>query len=289
MAMRPPLGVSTLRDLLLAPAGPLARLDVVAESPSTNDDVVSGLARDPDAWPHASLLVAEHQTAGHGRAGRTWTTPPRAALTCTFVARPRSGPATYGWLPLLAGLGTVRALRATAGVRAQLKWPNDVLVELGDRVEPIDGWGTTRKVAGVLAQVVPQVPAVAVGIGVNVDQRADELPVPWATSLVLAGARSADRESVLVALVAALHEVAQRWVEHDGDAAAAGLVEEVASVCATVGQRVQVDLPDDRVLVGTATGLAPDGALVVRDDAGVERRVLAGDVTHVRVAGAAGP
>ncbi|MCC2334484.1 biotin--[acetyl-CoA-carboxylase] ligase [Cellulomonas wangsupingiae] len=283
MTERPPLEVSTLRELLLAPAGPLARLDVVQEVPSTNDAVVDGLQADPDAWPHASLLVAEHQGAGRGRAGRTWTTPPRAALTCTFVARPRSGPATYGWLPLLAGLGAVRALRATAGVPAELKWPNDVLVDLGDRVDPLPGWGTTRKVAGILAQAVAQVPAVAVGIGVNVDQRADELPVPWATSLALAGARAADRASVLVALVDALDEVAQRWVEHDGDAVAAGLVEEVASVCATVGRRVRVELPGGGLRVGTATGLAPDGALVLRDDAGDDHRVLAGDVTHVRV------
>lgn len=289
MSARPPLEVATLRELLLAPAGPLARLDVVAEVGSTNDAVVAALRTAPDAWPHASLLVAEHQTAGHGRAGRTWTTPPGAALTCTFVARPRSGPATYGWLPLLAGLGTVRALRATAGVPAVLKWPNDVLVEGGDAVEHLDGWGTARKVAGVLAQAVPEVPAVAVGIGVNVDQRADELPVPWATSLALAGARAADRSSLLVALVSALDEVARRWSEHDGDAVAAGLLDEVASVCATVGRRVRVELPGGGAIAGTATGLAPDGALVVRGDDGSPHRVLAGDVTHVRVTDATAP
>ncbi len=288
MTDRPPLQVAVLRDMLLAPAGPLARLDVVAETGSTNDDVVAALLTEPDAWPHASLLVAEHQTAGHGRAGRTWVAAPRASLSCTFVARPRSGPATYAWLPLLAGLGAVRALRATAGVRAVLKWPNDVLVELGDAVEPLAGWGTTRKVAGILAQAVPQVPAVAVGIGVNVDQAADELPVPWATSLALAGARSADRASVLVALVGALDEVAQRWVEHGGDAQAAGLLDEVASVCSTVGQPVRVELPGGEVLHGTATGLADDGALLVRDADGAQRHVLAGDVVHVRAAGGTG-
>ncbi|GIG40347.1 biotin--[acetyl-CoA-carboxylase] ligase [Cellulomonas phragmiteti] len=289
MTARPPLEVDTLRELLLAPAGPLARLDVVDEVGSTNDDVVAALSTDPDAWPHASLLVAEHQTAGHGRAGRTWTTPPRSALACTFVARPRSGPATYGWLPLLAGLGTVRALRATAGVAAVLKWPNDVLVDLGAAAPRLDGWGTTRKVAGILARAVPEVPAVAVGIGVNVDQRAEELPVPWATSLALAGARSADRGNVLVALVRALEEVAQRWSEHDGDAAAAGLVDEVASVCSTLGQHVRVELPSGTDLVGTATGLADDGALLVRAGDGTVHHVLAGDVAHVRVTGATGP
>lgn len=277
----PPLDVGTLRELLLAPAGPVARLDVVERTGSTNDDVVAGLRADPDAWPHASLLVADHQTAGHGRVGRTWTTPARAALTCTFVARPRSGPQTFGWLPLLAGLGTVRALRATAGVPAALKWPNDVVVDTGD--EPVEGWGTMRKVAGILAQAVPEVPAVAVGIGVNVHQDRDGLPVPWATSLALAGSRDVDRSTVLVALVAALDEVAQRWVASDGDAVAAGLAEEVTAVCTTVGEVVRVELPGGATVSGTAQSLAADGALEVRDEDGTVHRVHAGDVAHLRV------
>lgn len=282
---RPPLEVSALRALLLAPAGPLARLDVVDATASTNADVVAALRREPGAWPQASLLVADHQTAGRGRTGRGWETPARAALTCTFVARPRSAPGTYGWLPLLAGLGTVRALRATAGVRAVLKWPNDVLLDLGPGVDDVDGWGTARKVAGILAEVVPDAgggPAVAVGIGVNVDQTAEELPVPWATSLALAGARDTDRSTLLTALVAALHEVASRWADSGGDAAAAGLADEVAAVCATLGTPVAVELPDGSTLRGTARRLAADGALVVVDGAGHERVVHAGDVRHVR-------
>ncbi|WP_208012556.1 biotin--[acetyl-CoA-carboxylase] ligase [Cellulomonas shaoxiangyii] len=282
---RPPLEVSALRALLLAPAGPLARLDVVDATASTNADVVAALRREPVAWPHASLLVADHQTHGRGRTGRTWLTPARSALTCTFVARPRSGPETYGWLPLLAGLGTVRALRATTGVRAVLKWPNDVLVDLGPDADDLEGWGTARKVAGILAEVVPDAgpgPAVAVGIGVNVDQAADELPVPWATSLALAGARDTARSTVLTALVGALDEVASRWAEGGGDAAATGLADEVAAVCATLGRAVAVELPDGSTLRGTARRLDADGALVVADGDGRERTVHAGDVRHVR-------
>ncbi len=282
---RPPLEASALRALLLAPAGPLARLDVVAATASTNADVVAGLRSEPGAWPHASLLVADHQTQGRGRTGRIWETPARAALTCTFVARPRSGPGTFGWLPLLAGLGTVHALRATTGVRAVLKWPNDVLVELGPDADVVEGWGTARKVAGILAEVVPDAgpgPAVAVGIGVNVHQGADELPVPWATSLALAGARDTERATVLVALVDALHDLASRWADGGGDAVGTGLADEVAAVCTTLGGEVSVALPDGSTLRGTARRLAADGALVVADDAGAEHVVHAGDVRNVR-------
>lgn len=277
-----PLDEDALRRALGPPAGPWTSVEVVPSTGSTNADL-GARAADPAGAPDRTVLVAEHQDAGRGRAGRTWSTPARAALTCTFVARPRSGPATFAWLPLLAGLGAVRALRATAGVPAVLKWPNDVLVDLGDGVEHVAGWGTERKVGGVLAQVVPEVGAVAVGIGVNVDQAPDELPVPWAASLATAGARDPDRGSVLTALVRALEELARRWVEHDGDAVAAGLVEEVASVCSTLGRAVRVELPAGDVLVGTATALADDGALLVRAPDATVHRVLAGDVRHVRV------
>jgi len=278
-----------LRALLLVPDGPLRRLEVVASVPSTNTAVAADLRADPGSWPSPGLLVADEQTAGRGRAGRTWVTPPGEALTCTFVMRPTVGRDAYGWFPLLAGLGLVRALRATAGVPAALKWPNDVLLDAGPNAPAVPGWGTARKVAGILVEVVPDAPAeapvVLVGIGVNVSQRADELPVPFATSLAAAGARHVDREGVLVALVTALSQVADRFAAAGGDAAASGLAEEVASVCLTLGERVVVELPGGRAVTGTAVRLDRSGALVVRQDDGAEVTVLAGDVTHVRASG----
>lgn len=282
----PRLRASALRTLLLAPAGPLNRLEVVESTASTNDDVVTGLRTAPQLWPDSSLLVAEHQRAGRGRTGRTWVTPPRTSLTCTFVVRPGPTGEGLGWLPLIAGLGVVRALQATAGVPAYLKWPNDVLVAPpGAPVLP--GWGGLRKVAGVLCDAVrlPEELAVAVGIGVNVSQREQDLPVPTATSLVLAGARGLDREVLLVALVSALAELSDRWQTGGGQAVASGLAAEVADVCRTLGARVQVDLPGGAVLVGRAVRLAADGALVVAGEDGVEHVVRAGDVTHLRPVG----
>jgi BirA family transcriptional regulator, biotin operon repressor / biotin---[acetyl-CoA-carboxylase] ligase len=283
---RPALDASTVRELLQRPAGPLARVEVVAQTGSTNADVVRDLRADPDAWPDLSLLVADHQDAGKGRRDRTWSTPPGTSVTCTFVARPDVPVASLGWIPLLAGLGVVRAVRATAGVQAVLKWPNDVLVPASDDLE---GWGPFRKVGGILTEVVPHPAggpgAVVVGIGLNVLQRADELPVPSAGSLALAGARHVDRLGLLVALVTSLEEIAGRWRAAGGSAAASGLDAEVAAVVATTGARVRVSLPGDAVVEGLARGLDDDGALVVVDDDGVARRVLAGDVHHVRRAG----
>ena len=283
---RPALDASTVRELLQRPAGPLSRVEVVRRTGSTNADVVRDLRADPDAWPDLSLLVADHQDAGKGRRDRAWSSPLGTSVTCTFVARPDVPAAALGWIPLLAGLGVVRAVRATAGVQAVLKWPNDVLVPASDE---LDGWGPFRKVGGILTEVVPHPSggpsAVVVGIGLNVLQQADELPVPSAGSLALAGARHVDRLGLLVALVTALEEIAGRWRTAGGSAAGSGLDAEVAAVVATTGSRVRVSLPGDAVVEGVAQGLDEDGALVVVDDAGVARRVLAGDVHHVRTAG----
>ncbi len=271
-----------LRGLLLAPSGPLARLEVVESVGSTNTALAGELTAAPWLWPTPGLLLAERQTEGRGRSGRTWVAPVGTSLTGTFVVRPGVPGDALGWLPLLAGLGVVTALRATAGVRAFLKWPNDVVVD--NQVGHVEGWGTWRKLGGILTEVVPVPggdPAVLVGVGLNVTQRPDELPVPSATSLALAGARHAERESVLVAVVGALAEVAARFTAAGGDALGSGLADEVAAVCVTLGRAVHVDLPGGASLDGVAVRLDEAGALVVRGAAG-EQTVLAGDVLLVR-------
>lgn len=283
---RPVLRADELRSLLLAPHGPLARVEIVDVTASTNSSVVADLRADPASWPDGSVLVAEHQAGGRGRAGRSWETPAGTSLTCSFVVRPQIPTSSLGWLGLLAGLGAVNALRATAGVPAVLKWPNDLLVPADTEVE---GWGAVRKIGGILAEVVPLgdggSPAVVIGIGINVSQTADELPVPSATSLALAGAQHVDREGMLVALVDAQLEVARRWRDSGGDATASGLADEVARVCATLGDTVRVELPGGSSVEGVAARLADDGGLVVVAQDGTEHHVLAGDVRHVRTAG----
>ncbi|GED09154.1 biotin--[acetyl-CoA-carboxylase] ligase [Cellulosimicrobium cellulans] len=274
---RPPLRAEFLRELLVTPAGPLARLEVVPESASTNAELARAVAADPGAWPAPALLVAEHQPGGRGRLGRSWTTPPRAALLGSLLLRPDVPREALSWLPLLAGLATTRALRATAGVDAVVKWPNDVLV-------PDPGAGASaplRKVAGILAEVLPD-GGVVVGVGLNVSQRRDELPVPTATSLALAGAATTDREIVLVALHEAFGEVLVRWQDAGGDAHAAGLDADCAEVSATLGTRVRVERVAGGDVVGLATGLAPDGGLVVREDDGTTSVHHSGDVHHLR-------
>ncbi|WP_285102816.1 biotin--[acetyl-CoA-carboxylase] ligase [Promicromonospora sp. MEB111] len=266
-----------------------ARVEVVETSPSTNAELVAAVRDDPAAWPAPSALIAEHQTAGRGRAGRSWETPPRAGLTVSVLLRPRVPAGSLGWLPLLAGLAVVRTV-SDGGVTAAVKWPNDVLLPA---VDTVAGLGLYRKVAGILAEVVPEgpdaggaagaAPAVVLGIGLNVSQSAEELPVPTATSLALAGYPRPDRTDVLVRMLGEMHAVVRRWEEAGGDVVASGILAEYTAVSATLGTRVRAELAGDSgVLEGEAVGLDGTGALTIRTDTGEERTVTAGDVWHLR-------
>lgn len=265
---RTPLTARGLSALVGGDA-PLTALAVTPASPSTNTQLLAALASDPDAWPHMSALVADHQTSGRGRAGRGWETPRGAALTVSFVVRPRLDPARWGLVPLAVGLACVRALRADGVMNAMLKWPNDVVVSVHGG--EVSGWGTLRKVAGILCE--RQEDAVVSGIGVNVSQTASELPVPHAASLAMVGAPHVKRPALLRALASNLADALAEAERDPG-----GFVGDVEAVTVTLGQQVVVERPGQSPLAGTAVALAADGALVVRSARGEDVQVHAGDV-----------
>ena len=249
--------------------GPGWRVEVLERSPSTNA-YVAGRASDGEA--PGLVVVAEHQTAGRGRLDRSWVTPARAALTFSALLAPDEVPVPrWPWLPLLTGLAVVDGVRRACGVEASLKWPNDVLV--GE-----------QKVAGILVERVerPGGAVAVVGVGVNVSSTAAELPVPTATSLLLAGAVSTDRAVLLAAVLAGLSSRYDAW-RAAGGRADAGLRSSYVDACSTIGRQVRVELPVGAPLRGTAVGVDADGRLLVEDASGVH--VLgAGDVVHVRPA-----
>lgn len=271
---RPPLRIESLRNGLLMPNGPYAALDVVDATASTNSDLAAA-ARNGAA--DRTVLVAEHQTAGRGRAARTWHSPPRAGLSFSVLLRPVGIPSSrWGWLPLLAGVAVAEAISAMAEVDVALKWPNDVLAG-----------PARRKCAGILAEVVGvgDSTAVVVGVGLNVTVTADELPPGVeATSLAMENAACTDRDPLLRAALRELSAVERGWREHNGDPEASGLRESYRRCCATLGQRVRVELPSGVPILGDAVDVDRDGRLVVLDDGGERHAVAAGDVLHVRPA-----
>lgn len=265
--LREPLTADGLSHLVGGTA-PLTALGVTAASPSTNSELLEARAADPEAWPHLSALVTDHQVSGRGRAERGWDTPRGAALTISFVVKPQLATERWGLVPLAVGLACVRALRS-GGVHAMLKWPNDVVVPTaGDEVP---GWGGLRKVAGILCE--RQNDAVIAGIGINVSQTPDELPVPHAASLTMVGSTLVDRGALLERLARQLNDVMVE-VAHDTD----GLLADVEAVTFTLGQDVVIERPGEAPLAGTALSLGSDGALVVRTARGEDVAIHAGDV-----------
>ena len=260
-----PLRADALRDAVLG--GLWSSVETVASTGSTNTDL---LAR---AGPEGQVLIAEEQTAGRGRMGRSWVSVPGASLTFSVLLRPASvPPAQRGWLPLLTGVAVAAAVRSSTGVDAALKWPNDVLAG-------------GRKLAGILAEQSPDGSAVVVGVGLNVATREEALPRSPAglpvTSLLAEGA-NADRESLLIEI---LRQVERCYLafRSDPDPVRAGLLGEYRSLCATLGRPVRVELPAGRVLTGVAEDVDPAGRLLVRgDESASVTPVSAGDVIHLR-------
>jgi len=243
-------------------------VEVVAETGSTNADLLERASADAAG---GLVLVADHQRHGRGRLDRSWETPPRAGLTASVLVRPGPVPAErWPWLPLLTGVAVVEGIAAAGGPRCALKWPNDVLHD-------------DLKLGGLLVErtETPSGPAAVVGIGLNVTTAREELPVPTATSLALAGMTDPDREVILAAVLTALGGRYDAWRDGTG---VAGLPAAYSALCATIGRRVEVRLPAGEAVTGLASAVDGAGALVLEADAG-RRVVTAGDVLHVRRVG----
>jgi BirA family biotin operon repressor/biotin-[acetyl-CoA-carboxylase] ligase len=211
--------------------------------------------------PEGTLVAADEQTAGRGRAGRPWQTPRGVALAASFILRPALPPTRLGWLTMLGGLAAAEAIEAMAGVAAALKWPNDVLVN-------------GQKVAGVLAESAlegERLAFVVLGIGVNVSAVPTGAVGFPATSLAEAAGRPVDRVALLRALAASLGQ----WYPRLEDES---LREAWAARLAWQGQPVVVH-QGEATVQGVAAGVDADGALLLRLESGEERRVVAGDVS----------
>ncbi|MGB8402560.1 MAG: biotin--[acetyl-CoA-carboxylase] ligase, partial [Mycobacterium sp.] len=197
------------------------RVDVVAETGSTNADLLARAAAGEDIA--GAVLLAEHQVAGRGRNGRVWSAVPGTQILMS-VGVPTAGVSgdIWGWLPLVTGLAVVDAVARCSSVRAGLKWPNDVQV---------DG----RKLAGILAEVAagPADPVIVVGIGLNVSIPAEALPDPAATSLAVLGS-APDRSELVTALLTELDRRFAQWRA----GRAAELAADYRAAGVTVGSRV---------------------------------------------------
>ena len=265
---RPPLDVAGVCRDLVGPGRALHRLEVVDSTGSTNADLLARHRAGEDI--DGAVLIAEHQSAGRGRNGRSWSTPPRSQIALSLgVGAAGLAPAGWGWLPLLTGVAVVDAVAATTGIEPGLKWPNDILV--GE-----------RKLGGILAEVAAPDPVIVVGLGLNVSLRAEEVPDARATSLLMLGSTMTDRSALLGAILAEWTARIDRWRTSGGVDPV--LADDYRRRSVTLGTRVRAELPGGREIVGTATDLDELGQLQIDTGAQIVK-VAAGDITHLRPAG----
>jgi BirA family biotin operon repressor/biotin-[acetyl-CoA-carboxylase] ligase len=241
------------------------RLVCLASTGSTSNDAAA-LAR--EGAPEGAAVIADTQTAGRGRLGRTWASARGVNLYMSVLLRPNVPPAAAPQLSLVAGLAVARSLEGE-GLDPRIKWPNDVL---------LDG----RKVCGILTELEAEADRVAfvvVGIGVNLNSRLDHFPPELhdkATSVLLATGRMVSRAAFTARLLAELERCYGRYIE----AGFGVLADDWNARSALTGRTVTVAGAAREAVTGRCTGIDADGALLVAGGAGVHR-VLAGDVTIV--------
>ncbi|MBN9612652.1 MAG: biotin--[acetyl-CoA-carboxylase] ligase [Actinobacteria bacterium] len=280
----------------------LPRVEWLASAGSTNAELRELLAREGAAVPHGTMVATSDQTAGRGRAGRGWSTPPGTALAASTLIRgfgSAPGSLSLGWLPLLAGSAVTATLQpffrediddAASAKRVGTKWPNDVHVR--DEHDAEAG-RPGLKLCGVLCEMVPggegEPPAIIVGTGVNLLIPEWELPTDRATSLLAAGADVPEIESlaepggdaladrVLSGIAAELLRLTE-LARVDPKAARMRVLRHSL----TLGSEVRVHLPGGEIVDGRAAALDAGGELMVDLPTGGRLTVSAADVEHLR-------
>lgn len=217
--------------------------------------------------PAGTVVIAELQTAGRGRLGRSWHSPPGVNLYATIILRPKIPLVEVPRLSLVAGVAAAEALETVAPGMVALKWPNDV-------------WLDGRKAGGIIAEAITdsrqQLTCVLLGIGLNLNLALEDLPSDLhgkATSVRIATGRQCDRPAIAAALFNRLHS---RYMEAEAHGFAA-VRPAFEHFMALRGRRVTV-VEAGTPVAGTVRGIGMDGALLLETDSGTVR-VMAGDVT----------
>jgi BirA family transcriptional regulator, biotin operon repressor / biotin---[acetyl-CoA-carboxylase] ligase len=219
--------------------------------------------------PEGTVVMAEAQTAGRGRSGRSWHSEKGTGLYFTVLLRPKLAPAQAPLLTMLAGVSAYTAIAAHTGLVPELKWPNDLLLN-------------GKKLGGILTEMHAEpnvVRFVIVGIGINVNQ--EKFPPELsgiATSIRKETGRASYRLELLVRLLTQFENDYNRFLR-EGPAFVIDRFDSVSSFAR--GRRVRVDTGME-TYVGTTAGLSPEGLLLVNRESGPLTTVIAGDVTEVR-------
>jgi BirA family biotin operon repressor/biotin-[acetyl-CoA-carboxylase] ligase len=241
-------------------------LYILPVTTSTND-IVKGLAQ--SGAPEGTVVVAEQQTRGRGRYGRTFASPAGVGIYLSLLVRPQVETVRLPPLTLAVAVATAEALVQYCALPVHLKWPNDVEIH-------------GKKVAGILTEAVLGAgvsPVAIIGIGINVNTTLEHLPPELhqhVTSLALASGHAWPRLPLMAVLLAHLERLYQTF--QGGDVRS--IVQRWLHYGQIIGRQVRFT-HDASAGTGTVVGLAVDGALLVRNSAGMQQRLVAGEVTFI--------
>jgi BirA family biotin operon repressor/biotin-[acetyl-CoA-carboxylase] ligase len=219
-----------------------------------------------------TVILADSQSCGKGRLGRSWESPAGANLYFSVILKPLIPAAAAPQITLLAGVAAARALSGISGLECVIKWPNDIFFR-------------GKKLAGILAEMEGEgsrVGFIILGIGVNVNWRREDFPPDLrqtATSLVAESGEEVRRAAVAVEL---FRELEKEYTVYTREGFSLRLREEWNRVSWINGKQITLSSPEG-ILSGTALGLDTDGALLLLDEEGKTRRVVAGDVSLQRI------
>ncbi|MGI6227062.1 MAG: biotin--[acetyl-CoA-carboxylase] ligase, partial [Peptococcales bacterium] len=238
---------------------------IVRDEVSSTNDLAKDYAN--SGKPEGTVIVAEKQLQGKGRLGRTWDSPKKQGIWVSVILRPPILPIYASQITFVLAVGMVRALEKAIGIKARIKWPNDILVN-------------KRKVAGILTELsaeIERINYIVFGIGVNVNQKEKDFPEEFrkrSISLTMALGHTVSRVQVLQAMLEELERAYQEYLELGFDY----ILREWKANSITIGADVQVIMGEER-LEGKAIDLDGDGSLIIRDMNGNRHRVIAGDVS----------
>ena len=217
--------------------------------------------------PHGTVLIADHQTGGRGRLGRSFLSPAGTGVYLSVILRPGCAPGQLMHLTCAAAVAMCDAVEEAAGFRPGIKWTNDLVYK-------------NRKIAGILTElrIGPNglVDYAVVGIGINCCQQEEDFPPELRTmagSLAMVSGKAVDRAEVAAAMIRALHEMDRHLTDK------AGFMDRYRRDCITVGREISLLKADGSIRHGTALSVDDEGALVVRFRDGTTEAVSSGEVS----------
>ncbi len=239
------------------------------ESTSSTNDAAIEIGRQRDD-PEGIVVIADSQTGGRGRFGRKWESPPGANLHFTVLLKPRFSPQHASLMTLAAAIAVTRAIRDKAEIHAEIKWPNDILIN-------------GKKTGGILSEIKARgdlIDILAVGIGVNVNMTPDMMGgdiKELATSLKIEKGDPINRADLFRAILAELETYYKYILKGDKGA----IIRDWLSLNSTIGNTVTVKNLDS-IITGTAESINASGELILRLASGEAKTICAGDVTIVK-------